>query len=106
NGCNFDAGCGLWKSDGTVEGTVLVKGPGPDYEGFGEEFGPSELTNVNGTLFFQACDTEAGCELWKSDGTEAGTVLVKDVDNSLFPTQLTNVNGTLLFDAYDFGDSE
>ncbi|MCA9011783.1 MAG: hypothetical protein KDB01_18645 [Planctomycetaceae bacterium] len=35
-------------------------------------------------------------ELWKSDGTEAGTLLVKDIGvrGSLGPKSLTNVNGT------------
>ena len=40
---------------------------------------PRNLTNVNGTLFFAADDGTNGCELWKSDGTAAGTVLVKDI---------------------------
>ena len=34
---------------------------------------------MNGTLFFIANDGNAGNELWKSDGTDAGTVLVKDI---------------------------
>src|SRR4051794_8600580 len=39
---------------------------------------PMLLTNVNGVLFFMATDATHGQELWKSDGTVAGTVLVKD----------------------------
>src|SRR5204862_289487 len=39
-----------------------------------ESGGAGELTNVNGTLFFSVM----GRELWKSDGTEAGTVFIKD----------------------------
>ena len=40
---------------------------------------PSYLTDVNGTLFFAADDGAHGRELWKSDGTAAGTTLVKDI---------------------------
>lgn len=38
---------------------------------------PRYLTNVNGTLFFAASGGSAGYGLWKSDGTTAGTVMVK-----------------------------
>ena len=44
-----------------------------------QNFGPQALANVNGTLFFTADDGVNGRELWKSDGTAAGTVLVSDM---------------------------
>ena len=65
---------------------------------------PNGLTNVNGTLFFEATDSVHGSELWKSNGAGAGTVLVKDINpgsGSSFPDYLTNVNGTLFFNATD-----
>jgi len=70
----------LWKTDGTEAGTVLVKdiiaGPAP----FEQFDAPMELTSLNGTVFFTACDTgHINCELWKSNGTAAGTLLVKDI---------------------------
>jgi ELWxxDGT repeat protein len=68
-------GSELWKSDGTAEGTVLVKDVWP-----GERnSNPMDLTNVNGQLFFTVDDPVYGRELWKSDGTEAGTLMVKDI---------------------------
>ncbi len=62
------------------------------------------LVDVNGTLFFTANDGTTGVELWKSDGTAAGTTLVKDIRGggpTSDPRRLTNVNGTLFFTAND-----
>ena len=104
----------LWKSDGTADGTVLVKdvfaGDYPHYYN-GTYYGqypntsqPDKLTAVDGELFFVARDEEHGLELWKSDGGDAGTVLVKDVlegsqDGFTAADSLTNFDGTLLFSA-------
>src|SRR5690242_14479055 len=40
---------------------------------------PSNLTPVGTTTFLTADDGVHGEELWKTDGTSAGTVLVKDI---------------------------
>ena len=39
---------------------------------------PSSLTVLNGTLYFSANDGIHGTQLWKSDGTAAGTTMVTD----------------------------
>ncbi|MBL8812063.1 MAG: hypothetical protein JNM43_18000, partial [Planctomycetaceae bacterium] len=71
-------GVELWKSDGTVAGTVRVKDINQTVNNSSHS-APSSLTVVNDTLFFSADDGSTGRELWKSDGTTAGTVLVKDI---------------------------
>src|SRR5215208_1176930 len=61
---------------------------------------PDQITDVGGTAFYAARSDAAGYELWKSDGTPAGTALVKDIvpgPQSSLPRQLTNVDGTLFF---------
>ena len=42
--------------------------------------GPGAMGVIGETLFFGAFDPVSGQELWKSDGTETGTVLVKDIN--------------------------
>jgi ELWxxDGT repeat protein len=37
------------------------------------------LTNVDGVLYFNLQDSTSGTELWKSNGTAAGTSMVKDI---------------------------
>src|SRR5947208_6100041 len=62
---------------------------------------PTFFTNVNGTLFFSALTGSNGNELWKSDGTDSGTVLVGDnLVASSSPAYITNVNGTVFFQRY------
>jgi uncharacterized repeat protein (TIGR01451 family) len=55
-------------------------------------------------VFFAATDGSSGTELWRSDGTAAGTARVLDINpgaGSSIPSYLTNVNGTLFFQAND-----
>jgi len=53
---------GLWKTDGTASGTVLLKA-----------VEPRTMQSVNNLLLFTS-----GSTLWRSDGTTGGTVLVRD----------------------------
>jgi large repetitive protein len=96
----FRSGTELWESNGTAAGTFLVK----EINAGGAGSDPYYLTNVNGTLFFDANDGTHGFELWASNGTAAGTVLVADINpgsTGSFPQYLTNVNGTVFFQAND-----
>src|SRR5262249_5823563 len=95
----------------TPQGTTLVKslgtdvGSGPDYTLY--------TANVSGTLFFSFSTKSSynseyasvsGVELWKSDGTTAGTTIVKDIASGVWnsnPTDLVDVDGRLFFVADD-----
>jgi ELWxxDGT repeat protein len=80
---------GVWRSDGTPEGTILLRSfisqvPWPVVEAHhGDKVvevtftGPGGFTELNGTLFFYAYTQETGIGLWKTDGTPAGTVFVQ-----------------------------
>ena len=62
---------------------------------------PEYLTVVDDTLLFVATASGTGRELWKSNGAEAGTMLVRDIHStgSSSPEFLTNVKGDIYFSA-------
>jgi ELWxxDGT repeat protein len=90
---------GLWTTDGTTSGTQLAW-PAVLPGGLNTSFG--ELTAVEGTLFFWV-SMPPGERLWKSDGTEAGTVQVQDGTAGPVaegPTSLVSSGGILFFLAF------
>ncbi|HKR05814.1 MAG TPA: ELWxxDGT repeat protein [Bacteroidia bacterium] len=96
---NYD--CGLWKSDGTDSGTVLVKDFTP---GIDTCSGPFSMRIANNKLFITALSLTAGVELWISDGTTAGTVLLSDIRpgiQSSIPRNFATVGNELFFTADD-----
>ncbi len=103
------SGMELWKTDGTPGGTVLVKGI---FQGSGSSITGNPtgyFTNVNDVFYFLANDNIHGLELWKSDGTELGTVMVKDItvgSGSSRITCLTKVGDKLAFLVYDYSKSK
>jgi VCBS repeat-containing protein/ELWxxDGT repeat protein len=63
---------------------------------------PSNLTNINGTLYFIATNGSNGRELWKIDPATGNSLRVTDIEfgsGSSFASNLTNVNSTLYFSA-------
>ena len=96
----------LWKTDGTAAGTRIVRqipNPSPFRSKYGEER-PTDLTPAGGSLFFIAPEESTGRELWRTDGTSAGTFLVKNIDpdpNGQGPAELTAVGDRVFFRATD-----
>ncbi|MCC6673447.1 MAG: hypothetical protein IT458_20485, partial [Planctomycetes bacterium] len=74
------AGRELWITDGTTAGTLLLKdiNPGPT------DANPTGFIRSsaggNTRVYFSADDGVHGAELWRTDGTAAGTVLVFDIE--------------------------
>ena len=64
-----DFGLALWKTDGTVDGTLRVSDLG--MEGDAKYYG--NIANVNETLIFDV----GAIGLWRSDGTDEGTVPIR-----------------------------
>merc|ERR1711990_241386 len=101
--CFLRSGSELWETDGTEHGTKRVTDAiRPGLSGSS----PSSLTvmPVGGTdmLFFAAISDKYGNELWRTDGTEAGTVIVKDIHYGHVgsePKYLTVFNNKLYFSA-------
>jgi ELWxxDGT repeat protein len=71
----------LFVSDGTAEGTQLVKDIRPGENSYGYSYGssPYNLTEFDNKLYFTANDAENGNELFVSDGTSSGTQLLVDL---------------------------
>lgn len=88
--------CGLYVTDGTENGTVLVKNlpAGPSCYGISKAYGSK--------LIFEYSSFKDGSELWITDGTSLGTVMLKDINpgvNSSNPSNFAVFNNLLYFTA-------
>lgn len=87
-----DEGNEIWSSDGTAANTEIFIdiNPGPDDSGpflFFDYLSITSLQDIharlyNGKIFFRADDGTNGTELWITDGTVPGTMMVKDINIS------------------------
>ncbi len=96
---HVSSGGGLWVTDGSPQGTHLVKeiNTQPYPNGSTDIF---EVFSFNGKCYFGADDGLSGHELWVTDGSESGTQLLKDINPgsaSALPTHFFVLSGKLLF---------
>ena len=66
---------GFWKTDGTSEGTVMIKEK--DHEG--KDFYPIYIYNMGDYMIMVNGDD---WDIWRSDGTTEGTTLIKELVNA------------------------
>ncbi|MFM6191780.1 hypothetical protein [Planktothrix sp.] len=86
----------LWKTDGTEAGTTLIK----DLGLFENQAFSSEVNND--ILYFEVLVQDpntnfSSLQLWKTDGTDTGTQLIKDWGSSLTINSFIPVDNSLYF---------
>ena len=69
----------LWVTDGTANGTMMVKDINVSTSGWSIAEG---FTNFDSELYFVADDGNHGHELWVTDGTADGTFMVDDINST------------------------
>jgi ELWxxDGT repeat protein len=94
-----DTGHELWCTDGTIDGTRLVRDIRP---GRTAGSNPSTFSRLGDQLLFLANDGEHDIELWVSDGSTAGTHIVKDIHPEDLDSRIV-ANGTT-FEPVPMGD--
>jgi ELWxxDGT repeat protein len=86
----------FWVTDGTVDGTHLLKAS--DGSGFGYN---GDAWPIGGKLYFAGSTALMGAEPWVTDGTDAGTRMIAniapDLAPSSFPSTLTAAGDLLFF---------
>lgn len=101
NATTATGGNELWISDGTMQGTQMIK----DINLGTADSWPTGYAIFNNKLYFAATDSVSNDELWVTDGTSAGTLKVKEINmesstlRGSSPRYLTVYNNKLYFTA-------
>ena len=89
-------------ADGTIASTTLLQPVAPLQTTQGEPAVDPAFTRLGGAELFAAYDAVHGTELWKTDGTPSGTVLVSDIAPGAMssnPSSLVVAGGLVYFSA-------
>lgn len=97
----------LWRTDGTSNGTVMVRdiavgatsSTASPLQGISSSY--ENWLLIGNILYFSAYDPQGNVELWRSDGTETGTVRLTDIGANVtegsYPSMLTAGTNYLFF---------
>lgn len=95
----LDSSCELIRTDGTPEGSEVLKDISPDNS---ERYSIGPTTTLGSMLYFIVERSGYGYQLWKTDGTPEGTVVIEDTSGDLANAELTSLyalGNTLYFTA-------
>ncbi len=94
-------GIELWVSDGSESGTVMLKDINTVTKSSMNQKGyVIDTVFIDSKYYFGATDDMHGNELWVSDGSESGTIMVKDITDgptSSYPRGFAELDETLYF---------
>ncbi|HEX2644974.1 MAG TPA: hypothetical protein VHU81_18390 [Thermoanaerobaculia bacterium] len=93
NACAAGTGCAVWRTDGTVAGTVRVAPLTPSWNG-SYVF---TLVAAGERVFYTSQPSDGVTDLWVTDGSAAGTKLVKTFPLNQYPGSLTAAGSRLFF---------
>lgn len=86
----------LWVTDGTPAGTRPIHSSQDNAGRF-----PRNLSEFRGDLYYMAGTSNGANGLWRTNGTAAGTVLLRELSFSGGDASFTQVGNLLFFIAYD-----
>jgi ELWxxDGT repeat protein len=99
-GTTAATGTELWRTDGTAAGTFMVRdiepGPGSGLDVWVQQ----SIATGSGGLLFKAFTSATGFELWRTDGTTAGTTALPEIrpgPASAAPTSFQQAGGRVFF---------
>ena len=87
----------LWKTDGTAAGTMMVADLYPGTAN-ANLYNRNAGVSIGNVYYFSCTNSGQGTDLWRTNGTSAGTVLVKHIPSGYEgATGLTVIGSTLYF---------
>ena len=109
-GFTTEFGSELWKTKGTFDTTEMIKDIYVDENYFNSSGIGGDFLKFGSKVYFTARDNSHGYEVWKTDGSEDGTQMIKDINTGNNntggrPQYLTEFNGSLYFTQSDSKNS-